>query len=204
MDIRIEATQRELKKAILSLAAQKDVGAITVAELACAAGIDRSTFYAHASSPADLLLGVLLEDLDPIRLEVLDHSPKAFAEAGRQLSRQLVEHIERYAAIYGERDSTRPNSALHTVLSTRFRESLELIFEHFKGARGTDSALEPRYLAAFIAHGIVGLVATWLNEPAPRNRAKLEAMFGVVYSTWVAPGRRPQQRRRPTALAKRR
>ncbi len=56
---------------------------------------------------ADLLLGVLLEDLNPIRLEVLDRSPKAFAEAGRQLSRQLVEHIERYAAIYGER--TRPD-----------------------------------------------------------------------------------------------
>jgi hypothetical protein len=32
---------------------------------------------------------------------MLDRSPKAFAEAGRQLSRQLVEHIERYAAIYG-------------------------------------------------------------------------------------------------------
>ncbi len=202
MDVRIEATRRELRKAILSLAAQKDVSAITVAELASTAGVDRSTFYAHASSPTDLLLGVLLEDLEPIRLGVLNRSPEAFAEAGRQLSKQLVAHIERYAAIYAERDGARPNSALHCVLSIRFRESLEMIFKHFKGARGmhsaeAGSALKPGYLAAFIAHGIVGLVATWLAEPTPRDHAKLEAMFDVVYATWVAPGPRLQRKRPP-------
>jgi hypothetical protein len=49
---------------------------------------------------------------------MLDRSPKAFAEAGRQLSRQLVEHIERYAAIYGANRKCPVEDALQKKVGT--------------------------------------------------------------------------------------
>ncbi|MFC4244756.1 TetR/AcrR family transcriptional regulator [Gryllotalpicola reticulitermitis] len=173
------------------LAARKDIGTVTVAELARAADIDRSTFYSHASSPTELLLDVLREDLDPLRVEAdesLDGSPETVAQIGRGLNARLVDHVERYEAIYADRDGGRPSSALHTVLSGHVRTSLELVFRHLGAptAEG-DAQVGTEYLAAFVAHGVVGAVSVWLSEPAPRDRTRLEAVLGIVYSAWIVP-----------------
>jgi AcrR family transcriptional regulator len=189
VDARIEATRRQLKGAILVIAAQRDVNTITVAELARAAGIDRSTFYSHASSPLELLERVLSEDLDPLRVEieqVLEQAPWSLAEVGARLTARLIDHVERYDAVYADRAGGSPSSALHTVLSGHMRVSLEVLFAHL-GAMDDSSPLASAYMAAFIAHGIVGAVSVWLATPAPRDRAHLESVLDLVYSLWLLP-----------------
>ncbi|PJJ62416.1 AcrR family transcriptional regulator [Compostimonas suwonensis] len=195
MDARIEATRRRLHEAILRLTARKDVSTISVAELAREAGIDRSTFYAHAASPVDVLRSALSEDLDPLRVEadeLVDGTPDAFADAGRMLNARLIDHLERYEAVYADRASGRPSSALHTVLSDHVRTSLELVLGHLAdlgtGRAQTGTELDRSYLAAFIAHGIVGAISVWLNTPAPRDPRQLEAVLDLVYSSWLLPG----------------
>lgn len=59
MDKRQVKTKQKLADAILSLAATKAVSEITVSEIAQHAGINRSTFYQHATGPADLLQSTL-------------------------------------------------------------------------------------------------------------------------------------------------
>ncbi len=185
-DARIETTRARLREAVFALAATKDVGAITVAELTRAAGIDRSTFYAHASSPTELLAGFLREELDPLREaveETLDRAPATIATVGEQLNARLVDHVEHHAAIYADRGD-QLNSALYTALSRHTRTSLQHVFDHL--ARPAD-ADERRYLAAFVGHGVVGTIATWLAEPEPRDRQRLERALGLVYSAWLVP-----------------
>lgn len=199
VDARIEATRARLRAALLNLATRKDVGAISVAELARAAGIDRSTFYSHARSPAVLLAEFLAEDLDPLRVAVeqtLDLAPQTLGIVGNAMNARLVDHVERYAAVYVDRGNGRINSALYAVLSNHTRASLEKVFTHLPAQpplRGPSTSPLPadvddrRYLAAFLAHGIIGTVSTWLAEPEPRDRRRLERALEVVYSAWLVP-----------------
>ncbi|HEY0246924.1 MAG TPA: TetR/AcrR family transcriptional regulator [Gryllotalpicola sp.] len=191
-DARIEATRRRLREAVFALASVKDIGDVTVAELARAAAIDRSTFYAHADSPAELLTGFLREELDPLRVAVeqtLDSAPATLATVGEELNARLVDHVERNAALYADRGNGHPNAALHGALGAYTRTALEHVFEHLhaQGAPVPASADERRYLAAFVGYGIVGAIATWLSEPEPRDRARLERALGLVYSSWLVP-----------------
>ncbi|WP_348525183.1 glucose 1-dehydrogenase [Luteimicrobium album] len=96
---------------MLELAAQHDVGDLSVVEVARRAGINRVTFYDHATSPAALLVAVLAEELDEIWTRLLD--PDAASDASRgaaappdplgvvdQVARAVAEHVERHAAVY--------------------------------------------------------------------------------------------------------
>ncbi|MEK8226997.1 helix-turn-helix domain-containing protein [Oerskovia sp. M15] len=51
MDPRTERTTAALRTAILELAAQQDIDALTVSQVAARAGINRATFYDYASNP---------------------------------------------------------------------------------------------------------------------------------------------------------
>ncbi|WP_460783236.1 TetR/AcrR family transcriptional regulator [Microbacterium tumbae] len=187
VDARIEATRRRLREAILGLAAVKDVASISVAELTRAAGIERTTFYAHAASPTELLIGLLSEELDPLREAVertLDEAPGTLAVVGAQLNARLVDHVERHAAIYADRGDGRINSALYTALSEHTRTALAHVIDHLGDPGDPD---ERRYLAAFVGFGVVGAIATWLAEPEPRDRSRLERAIGLVYSNWLIP-----------------
>ncbi len=195
MDARIEATRRRLREAVFELASVKDIAEVSVAELARAAGIDRSTFYAHAASPTELLTGFLRQELDPLRIAVevtLDSAPGTLASVGDELNARLVDHVEQHAALYADRGDGRPNSALHAALSTHTRTALAHVFEHLhaQGAPVPASADERRYLAAFVGSGIVGAIETWLAEPEPRDRDRLERALGMVYSAWLVPAAR--------------
>ena len=35
--------------------------------------------------------------------------------------------------------------------------------------------------------GAIGTIATWLGEPEPRDRGRLERTLGLVYSNWLVP-----------------
>ncbi|WP_037870058.1 TetR/AcrR family transcriptional regulator [Streptomyces sp. SPB074] len=66
-DVRVRRTWARLSEAVLRLAAERPVEEVAVADLVRAAGVNRSTFYKHAPSPAAVLERVLYAELDEIR-----------------------------------------------------------------------------------------------------------------------------------------
>jgi AcrR family transcriptional regulator len=111
VDRRTVRTRAALRAAILELAAQEDVSELSVVEVARRAGINRVTFYDHATSPAALLVAVLADELDQIRAALLD--PEAAGsrtsasgatpdplELVDRVARAVASHVERHAAIY--------------------------------------------------------------------------------------------------------
>ena len=86
MDKRTARTAAALRTAILALAAEQDVTRLTVSAVAARAGINRVTFYDHASSPSELLARVLGAELDAIRDRFFaDVRAAATADGGAQL-----------------------------------------------------------------------------------------------------------------------
>src|SRR3546814_11082417 len=66
-DPRVERTRARLAEAVLALAAERDITTASVSELTRRAGVNRSTFYAHADTPVELLTRVLAAELDDVR-----------------------------------------------------------------------------------------------------------------------------------------
>ena len=55
---RVAITKRLLKESMIQILQKKNIRQVTVSELCSRAGINRSTFYAHYSIPADVLMEI--------------------------------------------------------------------------------------------------------------------------------------------------
>src|SRR3546814_4869908 len=92
-----------------SLAAERDITTASVSELTRRAGVNRSTFYAHADTPVELLTRVLAAELDDVRrhtMEQLDRDGLLLRDLTRSTMREIVAHVVRQ-----DRKSTRLNSS---------------------------------------------------------------------------------------------
>ncbi len=65
-DHRVRLTREIIRKALIGLLNEKSVGAISVAELCREAGISRSTFYAHYSTPEEALESIQAEVVEEL------------------------------------------------------------------------------------------------------------------------------------------
>ncbi|GAA4840280.1 hypothetical protein GCM10023221_17530 [Luteimicrobium xylanilyticum] len=168
MDRRTVRTRAALRAAVLELAAQRDVGDLSVVEVARRAGINRVTFYDHAPSPAALLVAALAEELDEIRSRLLEpgvaavpgadgagdapgaDDPSDPLEVVDRVARAVADHVERHAAVY-ERALVRETSStsgatlsapLSTLLADHFTRTLETFLARHPGLR-PPAALRP-------------------------------------------------------------
>src|SRR3546814_1690570 len=87
-----------------SLAAERDITTASVSELTRRAGVNRSTFYAHADTPVELLTRVLVAELDDVRrhtMEQLDRDGPLLRDLTRSTMREIVANVVRHEAVYG-------------------------------------------------------------------------------------------------------
>ncbi|MFC8733716.1 TetR/AcrR family transcriptional regulator [Luteimicrobium sp. NPDC057192] len=148
MDRRTVRTRAALRAAILELAAQQDVSELSVVEVARRAGINRVTFYDHATSPAALLVAVLADELDQIRAALLEPDVAGGGEPAAtpdplelvdRVARAVAAHVERHATIYEralvhERDAgprTDPHGDETVVAATLGAPLSTLLADHF-------------------------------------------------------------------------
>ena len=102
MDARQKRSQVALHRAIIDLATARDVSSLTVSEITDRAGVNRSTFYAHATSAAELLCAALAAELDAIRDEYLDtlRAGAATDSTIRQGTARILGHLETRRDLY--------------------------------------------------------------------------------------------------------
>jgi AcrR family transcriptional regulator len=191
MDARQARSRRLLHDAVLELATTTDVAELTVTRVAEAAGVQRSTFYAHATDPPALLRSALLEELDALRAELLDDPDRPAAEAAGRTTRRVAQHVRDHAEIYrrGLADDAGAGS-LHAMLSDHFltsgrgllaRDRVRLPLPRVAGvaARRLDDAA-----ARFVAQGTVGVLRTWLELPGRPSVPAFERMYATLLPTW--------------------
>lgn len=171
MDPRAVRSREQLATTILSLASEQDIDTLTVAQVAAAAGINRSTFYQHAVSPMALLRSVLSAELDVVRAEHLEAGGDVAVALG-ELARGVVRHVDSRRRVYRQGlGSSSGVAALHSMLGAHFEHSALLLIEHRKiSVRGVTGREVPiAMMARFLAYGVVGAFETRILEDVPRS-----------------------------------
>ncbi|ALO65884.1 helix-turn-helix domain containing protein [Arthrobacter alpinus] len=187
LDPRALRSREQLAVAILSLASERDIDTVTVAQVAAEAGINRSTFYQHAASPAALLRSVLSAELDVVRAEHLDACGDIAVALG-ELTHGVVGHIDARRRIYRQGlGSGSGSAALHSMLGSHFERSALLLIEH-RGitVRGVTGRPVPvAMVARFLAYAVVGAFETRISEDGPRpERDFMEDLRALMPPWW--------------------
>jgi AcrR family transcriptional regulator len=185
VDARILHTTAALREAILRLAADRPVSAITVADVTRAAGINRATFYSHAVSPGSLLADVLTPELDRIREDdaALRSSPDGADPVGitRKAINGVVDHVVAHRDIYRNGLPDSEDASLHRLLVEHFTVSCRA---HIAAM---DPSTRPEMLddvaAGFVAQGLLGAIEAWLAGPR-RSRKSLVDTITTTFPAW--------------------
>ena len=183
-DPRFQRSRDRLFAAVLELAAERSLAGLTVTAIADRAAVHRSTFYEHAANPAQLLQAALAVELDDLRERYLRGvTPAGLPEALRGVTRGVFERVDARAAIYGRLDDI-GGVTLQSFLSAHFLESNRLLLR--QGALVMDDLTPAQQEAAarFVADGVVGVIAVWLQTPAPRNPDAPLALLGKLLPAW--------------------
>ncbi|OII26477.1 TetR/AcrR family transcriptional regulator [Frigoribacterium sp. MCBA15_019] len=185
VDARIVQTTKALHTAIVELASTRAVSSISVADVTRAAGINRATFYSHATSPGSLLTAVLTPELDAIRDE--DHALRLEgradgSDATRRAMEKVVDHVVRYREIYRLALPDPLDASIHQALARHFEESS---VQHLGTlpAGSLPEGLAVHIAAGHLAHGLVGAVEAWLGGKRTSRRALLDTM-NLMLPTW--------------------
>lgn len=189
-DVRAERTYACLAGAVLSLAAERDITNASVTELTRRAGVNRSTFYAHAQTPVELLTRVLSAELDEVRrhgMHQLERDGLLLRDLTRSTLLEIFEHVLRHEAVYSGLSRASSKFALRVVLAEHIEQSMLTIFRGgfvLPPIPGSDQA---SIFSAYLAHGATGAVEAWLQLPSPRDQRMLLSAIEAMYPAWLAP-----------------
>ncbi|MBK3577186.1 TetR/AcrR family transcriptional regulator [Streptomyces sp. MBT65] len=190
IDPRITRTTRAFEEAIVDLAGRRPVSQITIGELADRAGVTRATFYNRYSSPLDLLIQVLSDDLERgHRQEVALRARGGHSahELLRMSTAEVGDHVERYLAIYRHALADPADSGVYDALVRHFSE-YALTFMAEGDHPGLPEA-NRRMIAQFMAHGFAGAIRAWLNDPSVTKDDMVDAAVACAPAWWAADGR---------------
>lgn len=180
MNQRIALTKRLLKESMIHILQKKNIRQVTVSELCSRAGINRSTFYAHYSIPADVLNDIKKDFASSMAESAsLDQNGSPY---------EKLKIICRY--IYDNRDLQRvilSNSTDDEVLEAALESSLDIwgsenVGEYMQRL-DRDSALLVR---SFYYYGIFRVLREWTIHDIPKRPEEVADILYKILSGSVS------------------
>lgn len=161
-DHRTRVTRMLIRRALMSLLAQKPIQSISVKELCELAGINRSTFYAHYTDLHDLLQQIedeMFADFEKA-LETL-YQPGTAGPEPVAVTTEVFQCLKDNSDLCTVTLSDYGDKAFALKLLQRGRECcVENYLQYFKGA----SPRQVEYYYAFVSAGCIGLLRRWLDD----------------------------------------
>ena len=174
---RVALTRRLLYEALLEILKKKHISQVTVTELCNAAGINRATFYAHYSTPNDILIWMFEKHANTM------HDIQIRQQAGEITTEQLV--LENCEYMYENREFFKIlirngiDEALGSrVLDAVFRRAALLTVLQNADLDATDRQL----ILTCIISGCYSLVSKWLMEDMPKTPGELASLIIKIFS----------------------
>jgi AcrR family transcriptional regulator len=165
MDPRSARTRSSLQEALLSLARERELDDIAVADVAERAGVNRSSFYQHYADKETLLA----DALDAAAEEAGADLPSLSADTPEppHVLVAYLEHLDANAALYrrvlGEHGSSFAVARLRARLQDVVMEGIARSSEP-----GYYGDLPRDVVAAGVAGSVMGVLGVWLHlEPRP-------------------------------------
>jgi AcrR family transcriptional regulator len=169
VDPRVQRTRALLRAAVLELATEREPDAITIAQVAERATINRATVYQHYRDREELLLDAMESELAGLAelvarcpLVVLpEDMPPAFLD--------ILRHVEANTVLYrrmlGPCGSARFINRLHQLVAEQVTRQL------VEAGAGTPDAPAVELRAHCAAGAFIGLVTHWLDDGNDRTEA---------------------------------
>jgi AcrR family transcriptional regulator len=169
-DRRVRRTHAALRRALIDLVEGRELGQLTVADVAEQAGVSRSTFYDHyrdvhelAEAACTAMVDDLMESLPALGRDAADQDPTRSLVA---YFASLAEHAGLYTSLLGPQGSAR-------VLDHVRRRTAAAI--HL-ATTGEDTDSPHDVPAAFVAGALLGVATDWLQRGCPRTPAEMAAL----------------------------
>ncbi len=177
MDPRAAHTRAQLHRAVLELAAERELDDISVTQLVTRAGVNRSSFYQHFSGREELLASALeTAEEEAGRVRVAVHIPGS-GQVPPALVRFLT-HFAEHAAVY--RRALGPEGSSLVAARVRAR-TVELVREGIELTRVRRSGLPLDIEAAGTAGALLGVIEAWLRrDPLPGPETAAEWMWRIL------------------------
>lgn len=154
---------------------------LTVATLVAAAGVGRSTFYAHFRDLDDLAIRLLTEAFAAIgTLDLELRATMTPLETARETTRRLVtefdERRDLYAAVLGPHLSAAAERAIRDAFAEHALETMRLA-----APAGVDPIAAARYTAA----GTLALLTDRLQSASPIDAATVQSQLLALLPSWL-------------------
>jgi AcrR family transcriptional regulator len=179
-DPRVRRTRARLKDAVLCLAAAKDLGAITMSEVAQRAEVNRATVYQHYPDVDAIVTDAMHDTVAHVAraaaLCPIDAPRDTAPEPLMDLFTGLAAHLRLHRRMFGASGSA--------LFATRMREHLteELARSFLEGKRPTGFGDVPVDLhAAYLAGALTGVIAHWLTADAPAPADEIALAFWRLF-----------------------
>ncbi len=174
---RVRITKRLLQENLIEILKTKSIQQVSVTELCRAAGVNRSTFYAHYSIPLDVLSDVkeefanrLAASLDQIRAE---NSPRHFLTV---ICAYLYEHRELERIILA-------NSNDDEVLEAALASSFQVwgTASPFLQVQNMDEEAQ-RLAVVFYYHGIFRVIREWIRRDIQKTPGEVaDILYAILF-----------------------
>lgn len=174
-DRRVRRTKALLRQGLMQLMETKDIKDISVKELSDMADINRGTFYLHYADVYDML-AQLENELFVEFYDIIDRTltPDSAIHSPETPLSEIFSFLERH------RDVARVMMGPHGDLSfvNRLKGLVQERLDHIltSGQNACDSC----YIEAFAVSGCIGVIDTWLNQPAPPSPEAMAAVCGKL------------------------
>ncbi len=177
-DRRVRRTRQLLREALFSLIRARGYEALSVQDIIDRADVGRATFYAHFENKQDLLLAGF-EDLRAALRARQRQALSRDADLEQRVlafSRELFAHVDEFRPLFramaGKRSGALVQSLVHKLLLDLVRQDVKAI-----ASREKEDAASVEPLAQFIAGGMFGLLAGWLDGKISASADDLDALF---------------------------
>ena len=162
-DRRIQKTQNLLRRALVSLIAEKPYDSIVVKEILDRANVGRSTFYTHFRDKDDLLVSGIHDMLGPVP------SPTPTPGKGQDgilwFSLPVFEYHYRHAHGWGDRIGARGRAILHEHLRIVLTDIIADVMKNdFRSGKQSARQIPPEVVSAYVASTFVLVLNWWLDK----------------------------------------
>lgn len=161
-DHRTRVSKLLIRQAFMQLLRRKPMRDISIKELCEAAGINRSTFYAHYTDLGDLLRRIeeeMLAEFEQAMAPLLEESEKSFnpVAISAAIFRCLKDNSDLCTVTLGEYGD---KAFLSRLLSIGRERCIATYLKHYPHA----SPRQIEYFYAFASAGCIGLLRKWLDD----------------------------------------
>ncbi|WP_051233528.1 TetR/AcrR family transcriptional regulator [Pseudonocardia asaccharolytica] len=161
-DPRAQRSRARLRTAILELAASKEIGSITMSEVAKTAGVHRATVYQHFPDVNALATDAMEDAVEQVARAAAQCPQDAPRDRTPQQLVELFGHVAASAALYRRMLGAQGSALFVARMRERTTSELVRVFREGKRPKGFDD-VSPEVHAAYLAGALTGVIAHWVT-----------------------------------------